>query len=215
MNYVIVGLGNPGDEYTNTRHNTGFLALDAIFKKLADENAGDSVDWQFDKKINAYTAKIQLKNAKGKVGKHECVLIKPQTFMNKSGGSLSKLITSAKKAEQLIVIHDDLDQPIGNVKAVFNRGSGGHRGIESITKTIKTEGYYRIKVGISPATAGGKIKKPLGEEAVEKNILGDFKPTEKDLLKKVFKKIIEGVEVLGEYDGQLAKDKMIQVVNTK
>lgn len=208
MNYILVGLGNPGEEYTNTRHNTGFLALDAIAKQIgnikAPKNGELSEDWKLDKKNNAYVCKISI-------GKDSFTLMKPQTFMNKSGSSLKNIIVSAKKAEQLIVIHDDLDQPVGAVKAVFNRGSGGHRGIESIVRAIKTEAFYRIKVGISPITPSGKIKKPLGEAAVEKNILSDFKDAEYEKIKKVFKKIVEGIEILAS-EGE---EKMIQVINTK
>ena len=91
--------------------------------------------------------------------------------------------------EWVVVVHDYLDLPLGSFKIVFNRGSGGHRGVESIRRAIKTEGFIRIKVGISPATPSGKTKQPKGEKAVNNFILGTFKPKELEVLKKVSKKV--------------------------
>ncbi len=208
MNYVIVGLGNPGEEYEKTRHNTGFIVLELLRKQF------EGSVWKEDKKLRALVSKISPATSGTK---HGAQLVLPQTFMNNSGGSVKPLIAgltkeaTEKNAAKLIVVHDDLDQPLGAVKAVFNRGSGGHRGIESITKALKTEAYMKIKVGISPSTAGGKIRKPLGVELVEKCILGEFKSTEMEKLKPVFKKIKEGIEVLLNED----KDAAIQVINTQ
>jgi PTH1 family peptidyl-tRNA hydrolase len=174
-NYTIVGLGNPGAEYVETRHNVGRMVLDA-FKK---EN--DLADFEFDKKLNALVTD-------GKQGKNKFLLIKPETFMNKSGDSVRSLIKTKKAAETLVVIHDDLDIPLGKMKVSFNKSSGGHRGVESIMKAIKTESFIRIRIGISGETASGKIKKPQGEEKVIDTILGDFKKTEIADLKKIIKK---------------------------
>ena len=181
--YVIVGLGNPGEEYNETRHNTGRMMLD-VFQKKAEFS-----DWKVDKKLNAIVSE-------GKVGKNKAILLKPETFMNNSGNSLKTLITSKKKAEELVVIHDDLDIPFGSFKISFNKSSGGHRGLESIIKVIKTQEFVRIRVGITPALASGKMKKPSGEEAVIKHILGKFKNPEQEVLKKVSKKIAEALAVL-------------------
>lgn len=174
-NYIIVGLGNPGEEYVETRHNVGRMVLDAFVK----ENKLD--DWEFDKKLKALVTT-------GKVGKNKAQLLKPETFMNKSGESVKSLIKSKKAAETLVVIHDDLDIPLGKLKVSFNKSSGGHRGVESIMKAVKTESFVRIRVGISGETASGKIKKPQGEEKVIDTILGEFKKTEALELKKIIKK---------------------------
>jgi peptidyl-tRNA hydrolase, PTH1 family len=183
MLFITIGLGNPGEEYKNTRHNAGMLAVDAISEYFQTD------EWKFDKKQNALISK-------GIVGKEKMLLIKPQTYMNKSGNSVKDLITSEKKAQNLMVVHDDLDLPLGTLKIVFNRGSGGHKGIESIVRAIKTEAFIRIKVGISPTTPSGKLKKPKGADAVEKHILKEFKKEELDLLKKVNKKICAAIEVI-------------------
>jgi len=191
MNYIIVGLGNPGQEYDNTRHNTGRMIVDAFAKKVGVD------EWKEDKKIKSEVAKV-------KVGKNTALLIKPNTFMNKSGDAVRSSVKSKKAAETLLVIHDDLDIPFGNIKMSFNKSAGGHRGVASIIKAIKTEGFIRLRVGISPATASGKIKKPLGEEAVEKAILGKFKPAETLEFKKIMKRASEGLEVLMESGKEIA-----------
>jgi len=176
MVYFIVGLGNPGEEYVHTRHNTGRIILE-YFRK-----AGSFSDWEPNKKLRALVSG-------GKVQGDMVSIVLPETFMNKSGASVVLVVKNKKQAERLVVVHDDLDLPLGSFKIVFNRGSGGHRGVESIRRAIKTEGFIRIKVGISPRTPSGKTKKPKGEKAVNNFILGTFKPKELELLKKVSKKV--------------------------
>ena len=180
MSYIFVGLGNPGEEYEGTRHNTGRILLSS-FGKLHD------AEWRTDGKLSAQVAKI-------KVGKTPVTLILPDTFMNNSGKSVKPLITSIKGAEKLIVIYDDLDLPFGASKISFNKSSGGHRGLESVIKAIKTEKFARVRVGISPKTPTGKIKKPSGGDAVMKVIMGKWKPEELVILKKLGKKISEALE---------------------
>ncbi len=181
--YIIVGLGNPGEEYENTRHNVGRMFVEAFAK------ANELPDFTFDKKSNALVSE-------GKVNGEKVVVILPETFMNKSGDSVKKFVKSKKAAETLVVIHDELDMPLGRAKISFNKSSGGHRGVESITKVVKTEAYVRIRVGISGETAGGKLKKPTGEEVVKKFIMGKFKPAEMIELKKEMKKANEALEIM-------------------
>lgn len=179
---IIVGLGNPGDEYRETRHNTGRMALEYVKSKFNFE------DWQENKKIKARTSD-------GKIGKEKILLIEPETFMNKSGSSLVSLIKTKKALETLIVIYDDLDLPVGKMKISYNRSSGGHRGLESIIKSLKSEAFARFRVGISPKTPSGKLKKPVGDKVVGDFILEKFKPSDFEEVKKVFKKIPEAVEM--------------------
>jgi len=176
---IIVGLGNPGAEYENTRHNTGRMILDMFRQK------NDSPEWQEDKKLRSLISK-----------KNKITLLLPKTFMNKSGEAIVKIIKSKKAAESLVVIHDDLDLPLGRFKISFNRGAGGHRGVQSIVKALKTEAFTRIRVGIASATPSGKIKKPIGEKAVIDFILGRFKDKELETFKKTAKKISEAIELL-------------------
>lgn len=182
MSYTIVGLGNPGEEYESTRHNTGRIVLEYIAKKNEIEG------WKKDKVLNSTIAK-------GNIAGENVLLILPETFMNKSGNALRPLITSAKKAESLVVIHDDLDLPLGKFRIVFNRGAGGHKGVESIVRNIKTEKFIRIRVGITPTTPTGKLKKPAPEKILN-FIIGQFKKDELDEIKKVAKKINEALEII-------------------
>lgn len=176
----IVALGNPGEEYKNTRHNVGRITVADFVKK------NDFEEPTFNKKLNALVAF-------GKIGKEKVQIILPETFMNKSGISLQPIITSKKRAESLVVIQDDLDLPFGKFKISFNKSSGGHRGVESVIKAIKTEAFTRVRVGISPSTPSGKLKKPKGEKDVSDFILSEFKKNEMEILKKISKKIAEAL----------------------
>jgi PTH1 family peptidyl-tRNA hydrolase len=186
--FIIVGLGNPGEEYRETRHNAGRMVLDFFHKSIGAR------EWQPDKKLKALLSD-------GKVGKNKVLFLKPETFMNKSGLSVGPLVKSKKAAESLVVIHDDLDIPFGSYKISFNKSSGGHRGVESVIKSVKTEAFVRVRLGISPQTPSGKIKKPKGEEVVGDFILGNFKPKELLELKKISKRISEVLSILIE-DGR-------------
>lgn len=148
-----------------------------------------SAPFEADKKLKALVSE-------GKIGKEKVLLILPETFMNKSGLSVSPVVTSAKKAEQLIVVHDDLDLAIGTMRVSFNRGSGGHRGVDSIIKAIKTEGFTRIRVGISAPGKKGTAKKVVGAEAVEEQILGEFSKKEDTLLQDISKDVCDAIEVV-------------------
>lgn len=194
MAWVIVGLGNPGEEYEGTRHNTGRLALEYF------ASAMKFGDWKEDKKSQAHIVS-------GMIGKTAVVLVAPNTFMNKSGAAVMKLVKSQKAAERMVVIYDDLDLPIGGLKLSFNRGSGGHRGVESITKAVKTKKFTRVRIGVSPETPGGKLKKPQGEKEVVDFILSKFKPTELAELKKIFKKVAEALEVVVKEGPQIGMNR--------
>ncbi|MFA5778221.1 MAG: aminoacyl-tRNA hydrolase [Candidatus Paceibacterota bacterium] len=162
---LVVGLGNPGKEYENTRHNTGRILVGMIEKKLEE------------KKIKFIT---------------------PDNFMNNSGKAVAPLVKSKKDLKDLVVIYDDIDLPLGKIKISFNRSSGGHNGLGSIIKSLKSEEFLRIRVGISPATPKGVVKKPKGEKAVLNFLLGEFKKPELETLKKLSKKVAEAVETIFE-----------------
>ncbi len=181
--WYVVGLGNPGEEYELTRHNTGRMAVQAIAKNIG------APDFVMDKKLNAEVTK-------GSVKKEKVTLITPNTFMNKSGSAVAPLKITDKKVGELIVVHDDFNFPVGAFKISFNRSSGGHNGVESIIKALKTEAFIRVRVGICPASPSGKLKMPHGAAEVEKLILGQFKKAELDTLKKVMKKISEALETI-------------------
>ena len=161
---LLVGLGNPGKEYENTRHNTGRILVGLIEKKLED--------------------KLKIK------------FLTPDTFMNNSGPAVAKALAGKKALKDLVVIHDDIDLPLGKIKISFNRSSGGHNGVGSIIKVLKSEEFLRIRIGISPSTPKGIVKKPKGEKAVLNFLLGEYKKSELEVLKKLSKKVAEAVEVV-------------------
>jgi peptidyl-tRNA hydrolase, PTH1 family len=180
--YIIAGLGNPGEEYENTRHNAGRIVLERIFK------IAECPEWKKDLKAKALVTK-------GELGGRGVLLVEPETFMNNSGQSLKVLVPDAKKAAKLIVVHDDVDLPLGALKISYGRGSGGHRGIESIIKHLKTMDFIRVRVGVAPTTPGGKLKKPSGDR-IGDFVVGEFKKAELDVFKKAAKKAAEVIECI-------------------
>ena len=179
MSIVIVGLGNPGKEYEKTRHNAGRSVVELIAK---EEGCDDFV---FNKTANALVSK-------GAIEKENVTLVLPETMMNLSGKAVSAFVKSPKSAKNLLVIHDDLDLPLGTLKMVFARGAGGHKGVESIMRAIKTDAFARIRIGISPKAGPAFAKASAGkEEKVIKQVLGKWKPGEEAAAKKVFKKATE------------------------
>jgi PTH1 family peptidyl-tRNA hydrolase len=206
MTWIIVGLGNPGEEYNGTRHNTGRMALEQ-FAKDNDFSAWKEKDAS---KATVAMGTIGTTVAMGTIGtiaKNPVTLVLPDTYMNKSGASVLKYVKSVKAAEKMIVAYDDLDLAIGTMKVSFDRGSGGHKGIESIIRAVKTKKFTRVRIGISPATAAGKLKKPQGEDEVGKFILGTFKPAEQVLLKVIFKKASEAIAIVIEEGPGIAMNK--------
>jgi PTH1 family peptidyl-tRNA hydrolase len=176
---LVVGLGNPGVEYEKTRHNAGRILVQILEQKISDQK----------------TQKVKF--------------LTPDTFMNKSGSAVVKLVKSKKDLGSLIVIYDDVDLPLGKIKISFNRSSGGHNGLGSIIKALKSEEFVRIRIGISPATPSGKMKKPHGEKEVLKFLLGEFKKPELETIKKLSKKVGEMVECIFSE----GKDKAMTLFN--
>lgn len=193
---LIVGLGNPGKEYEYTRHNAGRIVLGMIAK------INDWGDWKDD-------IKLKSKRLKGEINKEKMEFVTPDTFMNNSGVAISKIIDDKKKIKNLVVVYDDIDLPIGSLKISFNRSSGGHNGLESIIKKIKSQEFVRIRIGVSPVTPIGKIKKPKGEAAVLKFLLGKFKEDEMKGLKKLSTTVSEILISLSKE----GKDKTMSVFN--
>lgn len=181
MNHLIVGLGNPGDEYLNTRHNAGRIVLGEL--NVRHEFSG----FENDKKAKGLIAK-------GAIAGKKAVVLFPETFMNNSGESVRTFVKSAKDAEKVIVVYDDLDLPMGSYKVSYDRSSGGHNGVQSVIDHLKTQQFVRVRVGISPVSASGVVKKPKGEAAVQKFILGAFTKSELETLKKLSKEIADAIE---------------------
>jgi len=143
-------------------------------------------DFKSDEK---FKAQILLKKSKGE----SLIFAKPETFMNRSGQAVGHFIKSKDGLSRLIVAHDDVDLPLGVIKMSVGRGSGGHKGVESVFRSVKSKEFTRLRIGISPITASGKIKK-AGGKPVEEFVIADFKLAELAELKKIFKKGILKIE---------------------
>ena len=131
---LIVGLGNPGNEYVNTRHNVGYSLIDYICKK----NNIDMDKEQFNAKYGVV-----------RIDGERVILIKPLSYMNLSGSVVKKYADYFKLSpEDILVIQDDIDMPIGRVKFVTNSSSGGHNGIKDIEKKLNSKNYIRLKIGV-------------------------------------------------------------------
>lgn len=170
--WLIVGLGNPGAKYELTRHNIGFLAIDA----LLDTQGISSCKGAFSGK----TARFELSG-------QPCVALKPETFMNRSGTSVQQAMAFHKIAlNQVIVIHDDLDLPLGELRIKLGGGSGGHNGLKDITRLLG-ESYLRIRLGIGRPSIKG----------IEADyVLSPFSDNELVLLENLFKKSSQAIKTL-------------------
>jgi peptidyl-tRNA hydrolase, PTH1 family len=151
---LIIGLGNPGKEYENTRHNIGFFFADKL------RESWNFSQWEFNKKFNAETStgdyKIKTTNQK-------LLLIKPQTFMNLSGEAVQSILAFYKLTpNDIIVIHDDLDIPVGKYKIAADSSSAGHNGVQNIIDQLSTQKFKRIRIGIGEATEEDPSKCRLG-----------------------------------------------------
>ena len=182
MARIIVGLGNPGKGYEKTRHNAGRNAV-ILFAKQEG----------FDEFVFNKTAKAFV--SKGTIGEENITLVLPETFVNLSGKAIANFIKSPKAAKNLLVIHDDLDVPLGTIKMVFGRGSGGHKGVESIMRAVKTKDFARLRIGISALGKKNQAKKISDEEKVIKHVIGKWKPSEEAIIKKVLKKAVESIRL--------------------
>ncbi len=180
---LIIGLGNSGKEYESNRHNIGFKVADYLNKEFGG-------DFEFDKKINAEISEAKINGKKA-------LIVKPQTFMNNSGEAIKKLAKNYKiKPDNIIVIHDDLDILFGKVKMSFGRSSAGHKGVESIIRALKTEKFYRIRVGTldNSLVKIRKIKdkrKRLSE--MNKFVIGSFSQNEKTKLNRIIKEAAQKI----------------------
>ncbi len=171
--FLIAGLGNPGEEYKNTRHNIGFLILDYL---------ADSLGVSFSQtKWHGTAVKTRFSGS-------QVLLLKPQTYMNKSGISVAGASLYYKIAhENIIVVHDEIDLPFGKIKIVVNRGPGGHNGIKSIINYIGSRDFVRIRVGI------GRPDTPI---PVDRYVLSRLNKEEMSQLEKRYSLVIETLELI-------------------
>lgn len=175
--FLIIGLGNPGKIYQNTRHNVGKLAV-----KHWQEVIGFP-DFKFQKIFNAFVSRGIFKQK-------SVALALPETFMNNSGKVVKVLTkTYQVKPGDLIIVHDDIDLPLGKIRIVKNRGGAGHKGIESVIRELKTKNFVRFRIGIRPP----EIKKVRN---VEGFVLQKFSKRERETVEIAIQKTVEAIETV-------------------
>ncbi len=175
---LIIGLGNPGKEYEKTRHNAGFLAVDKIV---------DSIKYQ----VLSIKQKFNAEIFQGIINNEKIILVKPQTFMNNSGQAVKAILDYYKiNPEDIIVIHDDLDIPLGEFKISKNKNSGGHKGVQSIIDYLGTKDFTRIRIGIG-AKSGVQVS--TYKIPTEKFVLEKFSGEEIGEIKRVIEEVVHSL----------------------
>lgn len=180
--YIIVGLQNPGTKYENTRHNAGGIALRAFCKEYQLPSFVESSQYSGE-------------TAEGVVEGAEMRVLLPTTFMNNSGVAVKKAFVSGSDAEKLIVVHDDLDLPIGSFRVSYGKGSGGHNGLESVIGALGSNEFVRVRIGVSPVSFFGRIKRPTGERAA-RFVLQDFTRRERAKLDACLPEIVRAIHAI-------------------
>lgn len=176
---LIVGLGNTGEQYKNTRHNLGFEVADQLIHKLELE------PFQLEKKFKSEISKNS-----------DFILIKPQTFMNNSGQAVSLVANFFKiKPEDVIVIQDELDVLLGKIKLRFGGGFGGHHGVESVMESLGTDKFGRVRLGIG-TTAGFLGEHQRKSFNADHFVVEQFTPQESSKVRAMIRKGVEAIEII-------------------
>lgn len=185
---MIVGLGNPGSEYASTRHNIGFRVVDAFAAKYGAEA------WSKDRKLKGEIATL----SSSKLGKQ--ILVKPTTFMNESGVCVQKLCSFYKiPPEEVIVVYDEINLPVGDVKLSMSGSAGGHNGLASLLTHIAPR-FARIRVGIGA--------KPVKEMALAEYVLGKFSKDDETVVDATMARYVESIELLLTLGPEMAMNQI-------
>jgi len=185
---LIVGLGNPGEKYQNTRHNLGFMVVDELARKMLPLT---KTKWQENKKFNSQFI----------IFNSQFILIKPQTMMNASGFAVAKIAAFYHiEPAEIWVIHDDVDLPLGKIKIRLGGGSGGHRGIDSIIEQLGTDKFVRFRLGIGEANRGK-------DRLLEKYVLKSFTTNEISKVKQTIKKATAAIKLALDEDLEKAMNR--------
>ena len=178
---LIIGLGNPGEKFSQTRHNLGFMAVDQLAKEMLSLA---ETKWQTSKKFDAQFINIVSK----------AILAKPQTMMNASGFTVSKMANFYRlELQDIWVIHDDADLPLGRIKIRLGGGSGGHRGVDSLIEQLGGDKFVRFRLGIGEIN----IKK---DRLLEKYVLENFVAGETSKVRQMLKKATAAIRLALDQD---------------
>ena len=171
---ITIALGNPGDEYQNTRHNAGWIIFDEL-----------GLDWQ----TNKYAESLEARDG-------DFIFVKPQTFMNESGRSVSWYQNDLKaKTGDFVVLYDDVDLPVGKMRISFDRSSGGHNGIKSIEQHLGSREFIRIRIGIAPIAEDGQVIVPANRKSF---VLKGFSEDQLDAIQKLAPQVRQALITIAE-----------------
>jgi len=189
----LVALGNPGSEYRETRHNIGWLVADQVLNELNFPGL-------------VFSAKYQAKISQGEIDAKTVMVLYPDTFMNHSGVVVRQL-KPISQTDDLVVIHDDIDLALGEIKLSVGRGDGGHNGVRSIIEQLGTKDFVRIRLGISPKSIfTGKIKRPRADK-LPKYVLGKFTTKELNVINQLGKTLVEIIETVVRQGSSMAMNR--------
>lgn len=203
---LIVGLGNPGEKYDKTRHNLGFMVIDSFLK---DFESAKGANWENSVKFKSEILQIEWQPKAGKLEK--VVLAKPKTYMNNSGMAVALLSSFYKiKPEDIWIINDDFDLPTGSMKIRFGGASAGHHGVESIISALKSDKFWRFRMGTGESHLKGTMAKHKIKQA-EDFVLGGFGKGETGKIRELIKRGSKAIQMALE-EGLLASQNRF---NTK
>lgn len=208
---LIVGLGNPGGKYESTRHNLGFMVVDHFLK---DFETSQKKDWESSPKFKSEIAQIEWQRrstSSGQANLEKVILCKPKTYMNLSGMAVALLSSFYKvQPEDIWIVHDDFDLPIGAMKIRLGGASAGHHGVESIIESLKTDKFWRFRLGTGESHSRGKIAKHKIRSATD-FVLNSFGRGESGKIRELIKRSVKAIETGLEENLQKAQNRF----NTK
>lgn len=182
---LVVGLGNPGEKYADTRHNLGFRMVEELGRKL------ESGNWKLEKRFKTETIKLVYKKTT-----EQLILAKPQTYMNNSGMAVKLLTTYYKlPVTDVIVIHDELDLPLGKIKIRIGGSSAGHRGVESVMEALANDKFIRVRLGIGTLHSQ-RSEKDRQRADTERFVLQPFERAEQATVKHMVKQAVRVLETI-------------------
>ena len=172
--FAIIGLGNPGKEYENTRHNAGFNSVDAIAKKYG---------------IDISKSEFKSKVGQGFIDGQKVILVKPQTYMNNSGEAVREVVDFYKldSTSEIMIIYDDISLDVGMIRVRDKGSAGGHNGIKSIIAHLGSEAFLRIRVGVGDKGENGDLVK---------HVLGTFKGDDETTIKESYEKAVDAATLI-------------------
>lgn len=188
---LLVGLGNPGEKYIHTRHNLGFDVVDKFF---ASKESIKLTKWDDKPKLKSQIAQVTYTSKNS--GEVKIILAKPTTYMNLSGMAVSQLSLFYKIApEDILIIHDELDLPLGSLKIRCGGAAAGHHGVESIIEALGTDKFWRMRLGIGSSKNHDEVARQKMRN-VEEFVVGNFKHDEVGKVKELVKKSVKALNVL-------------------